>query len=116
MVFLVIPFVLITIIAVILYISSKLKPKKFPPGPKWKIPFIGNSWQLRKLSKELGGQHKAMEKLCEVYSSNVIGLKLGTELVIYARSYEIVKEIHTREAFDGRPDNFFLRLRTMGTR
>lgn len=71
---------------------------------------------LRKLSKELKGQHKAFEHLCDRYNSPVIGLKLGSELVIYARSYAIVKQIHSREEFDGRPDNFFLRLRTMGTR
>lgn len=71
---------------------------------------------LRKLSKNLHGQHKALEYLCKKFNSPVIGLKLGTEFVIYARSYEIVKEIHSREEFDGRPDNFFLRLRTMGTR
>lgn len=46
----------------------------------------------------------------------MIGLKLGRELVVVAFTYPIVKEIHTRDEFDGRPDNFFLRLRTMGTR
>lgn len=30
--------------------------------------------------------------------------------------YKNVREIHTREEFDGRPDNFFMRLRTMGHR
>lgn len=90
--------------------------KKYYAGPKWRFPLIGNSCMLRKLSKELKGQHKAFEYLCDKYNSPVIGFKLGTELVIYARSYEIVKQIHSRDEFDGRPDNFFLRLRTMGTR
>lgn len=61
------------------------------------IPFIGNSWDLRKLSIKLGGQHKALEKMCEDYDSPVIGLKLGREFVIYARTYEIIKEIHSRD-------------------
>lgn len=30
--------------------------------------------------------------------------------------YKYVREIHTREEFDGRPDTFFMRLRTMGHR
>lgn len=85
-------------------------------GPQWILPFIGNSSYLRKLSKECGGQHKAFEKLSEMYNSSVIGLKLGTDYVVVALTYPNVKEIHTREEFDGRPDNFFLRLRTMGTR
>lgn len=80
------------------------------------IPFIGNSLDLRKLSKQLGGQHKALEQLCKDYNTPIIGLKLGSEFVIYARTYEIIKDIHSRDEFDGRPDNFFLRLRTMGTR
>lgn len=71
---------------------------------------------LRKLARESGGQYKAFEKLSEEYSSPVVGLKLGNELVVVAFSIPLVKEIHSREEFDGRPDNFFLRLRTMGTR
>jgi hypothetical protein len=43
-------------------------------------------------------------------------MKLGQELVVVGLTYPIVKEIHARDEFDGRPDNFFLRLRTMGTR
>lgn len=65
---------------------------------------------------EHGGQHKAFEKLSERYGKPLIGMKLGRELVVVAFTYPLVREIHAREEFDGRPDNFFLRLRTMGTR
>lgn len=82
----------------------------------WFLPFIGNAQQLRKLAKECGGQHKALQKLSEEYSSPVVGLKLGNELVVVAFTIPLVKEIYSSEVFDGRPDNFFLRLRTMGTR
>ena len=58
----------------------------------------------------------AFEKLSEEYKSPVVGLKLGNELVVVAMTYPIVKDLLTREEFDGRPDTFFLRLRTMGTR
>lgn len=51
-----------------------------------------------------------------MYKKPIIGLKLGTELVVVVQTYRLVKEIHMREEFDGRPDNFFFRLRTMGTR
>ncbi|XP_058465198.1 probable cytochrome P450 305a1 isoform X2 [Malaya genurostris] len=30
--------------------------------------------------------------------------------------YPAVREVHSKEVFDGRPNNFFIRLRTMGTR
>lgn len=85
-------------------------------GPNWYLPFIGNTSQIRKLAKESGGQHMAFEKLSEEYKSPLVGLKLGNELVVVAMTYPIVKDLLTREEFDGRPDTFFLRLRTMGTR
>lgn len=85
-------------------------------GPTWFLPFVGNAPLVRKLAVECGGQYKAFERLSEQYDSPVIGMKLGRELVIVAFTYPLVKEIHAREEFDGRPDNFFLRLRTMGTR
>lgn len=56
------------------------------------------------------------EQWMQKYNSPVIGLKLGRELVVVAMTYPIVHEVHTNEDFDGRPDNFFLRLRTMGSR
>ncbi|CRL00053.1 CLUMA_CG013340, isoform A [Clunio marinus] len=106
---------LIFIFGLVLYYHIKM-PYKFPPGPSFNIPIIGHSHLVRKLSKKYGGQHKAFESLLEKYGGPILGLKLGRELVIVAFTYDIVKEIHTREEFDGRPDNFFLRLRTMGTR
>lgn len=71
---------------------------------------------LRKLATKCGGQYKAFEALSVQYETPIIGMKLGQELVIVASTYPLVKEILSREEFDGRPDNFFLRLRTMGTR
>lgn len=71
---------------------------------------------LRKLAVKCEGQHKAFEKLSEQYGKPVIGMMLGRELVVIASTHHLVKQIFAREEFDGRPDNFFLRLRTMGTR
>lgn len=84
-------------------------------GPKWS-PLVGNTPELRREAKRLGGQHLVFEKWMKKYKSPVIGLKLGRELVVVALTYPIVRDVHTNEAFDGRPDNFFLRLRTMGSR
>lgn len=85
-------------------------------GPNW-IPIVGNTSQLRSEAKKVGGQqYLVYEKWMKKYNSPVIGLKLGRELVVVAMTYPIVHEVHTNEVFDGRPDNFFLRLRTMGSR
>lgn len=71
---------------------------------------------LRKAAKKYGSQIAVFRAWKEQYKSNVIGLKLGSELVVVALTYPIIHEVHTNEAYDGRPDNFFLRLRTMGSR
>lgn len=84
-------------------------------GPYW-LPIVSNTPYIRALARKLGGQHLAFEELSREYDSPVIGLKLGNDLVVVAMTYPIVREVHSNEDFDGRPDNFFLRLRTMGTR
>ncbi|XP_055385564.1 probable cytochrome P450 305a1 [Condylostylus longicornis] len=113
--------ILITLIVILIalltgWILKTIKrPPNFPPGPKW-WPYVGNTYQLRKLARDIGGQHLAFELWAQKYNSDIIGLKLGSEYVIVAFSYPHVRQIHTNEVFEGRPDNFFLRLRTMGTR
>ncbi|KAJ8934186.1 hypothetical protein NQ318_022687 [Aromia moschata] len=84
-------------------------------SPKW-LPFIGNLSELKKLSKELGGQHLALAALAKKYKTNVLGLKLGSEFVVTVFSYSVVRRVLTGHEYDGRPDNFFMRLRTMGTK
>ncbi|XP_050545535.1 probable cytochrome P450 305a1 isoform X2 [Daktulosphaira vitifoliae] len=91
------------------------KPTNFPPGPRW-IPFLGCTYQLTKLSSALGGQHKALENLRNQYNSDIIGLKLGHENVVVVYGNNLINEILHGEEFQGRPNNFFIRLRTMGKR
>uniref|UniRef100_A0A182JAI0 Uncharacterized protein n=1 Tax=Anopheles atroparvus TaxID=41427 RepID=A0A182JAI0_ANOAO len=56
------------------------------------------------------------DKLAEYHGSSVIGMKLGRERIVVCLGYNEVKEALLNEAFQGRPDNFFIRLRTLGTR
>ncbi|KAJ8933572.1 hypothetical protein NQ318_015958, partial [Aromia moschata] len=81
---------------------------------RW-LPFIGNS-ELKKLSKELGGLHLALAVIAKKYNTNVLGLNLGSEFVVTVFSYPVVRRVLTGHEYDGRPDNFFIRLRSMGTR
>lgn len=71
---------------------------------------------LRKAAQKYGSQIAAYSAWKDQYKSNVLGLKLGNELVVVVLSYPIFHEVMTNDAFDARPDNFFLRLRTMGSR
>lgn len=45
-----------------------------------------------------------------------MGLRLGRNLVVTVSGVDAVKEVLTRDEFDGRPDGFFFRLRTFGKR
>ncbi|XP_055528227.1 probable cytochrome P450 305a1 [Wyeomyia smithii] len=107
---------ILLIAALVGYLLQELqRPPNYPPGPRW-LPFVGNTPAIRKLARAAEGQHLAFETLAKQYNSAVIGLKLGREYVVVAMGYPAVREVHSKEVFDGRPNNFFIRLRTMGTR
>lgn len=84
-------------------------------GPRW-YPIVGNLLLLKKWARKLGGQDKVFEKWTHDYKSPIIGVKLGSQLFVIVTTYPLVRAVHTRDEFNGRPDSFFLRLRTMGTR
>lgn len=78
------------------------------------LPIVGNLPLLKKLSKELGGQYLALEHLAKKYKTRVLGLQLGSDFVITVFSYEVVRQVLTKEEYEGRPNSFFLKLRCMG--
>ncbi|KAH8371150.1 hypothetical protein KR093_006326 [Drosophila rubida] len=96
-------------------LNSMRRPKNFPPGPGF-LPWLGNTLQFRREARAAGGQHMLFEQWSKHYQSQLLGLKLGQEYVVVALGHELVREVQLQEVFEGRPDNFFLRLRTMGTR
>ncbi|XP_063236595.1 methyl farnesoate epoxidase-like [Bacillus rossius redtenbacheri] len=102
-------------VLVLLYVSCPRRPTNFPPGPRW-LPLVGSLPQLRRLSRRLGHMHLALLKLSELHDSPVVGLKLGGRAVVCVGSWDLVKRVLTGDEFAGRPDSFFSRLRSMGTR
>lgn len=80
------------------------------------MPFIGNTYLLAKLTAAKNGQYLAFEELRKRYNSDVIGLKLGREYVVVVFGNTLLTDTFHRNEFQGRPDNFFMRLRTMGRR
>ncbi|XP_059622194.1 probable cytochrome P450 305a1 [Phlebotomus argentipes] len=97
-----------------LYYTQK-RPKNFPPGPQW-VPIIGNSIQLRREARKLKGTHNVYQKWSkELNSPDVIGFRLGKQLVVVGLSVKAVKDIHMRSVFEGRPRNFFMKLRAFNT-
>ncbi|KAB0792147.1 hypothetical protein PPYR_14106 [Photinus pyralis] len=93
---------------------SVTKPRNFPPGPKW-LPMVGSLPFLKRLSIKLGSQHRALTEMSKQFKTNVLGLKLGGEIMISVEDYETIREVLTCEQYDQRPNNFFIRLRTLGT-
>lgn len=65
--------------------------------------------------KKFGYIHLVWQNLHEQYG-NVVGLRLGRNLVVTAFGPRAIQEVFTREEFNGRPDGFFFRMRTFGKR
>ncbi|XP_063920154.1 methyl farnesoate epoxidase-like isoform X2 [Zophobas morio] len=102
------------VILLLLLLWDTIKPKEYPPGPSW-VPIVGNFLDFRKRLATIGYHHLVWKEFSEEYGS-VVGLKMGRNFVVTVFGADAVKEILTREEFDGRPDGFFFRLRTFGKR
>ncbi|NP_001106220.1 probable cytochrome P450 305a1 isoform X1 [Bombyx mandarina] len=111
--------VLVCIIVIVLIccnvIRSVIKPEKFPPGPIW-YPFFGSSSIVQQMTSKHGSQWKALLELSKQWSTQVLGLKLGRELVVVVYGEKNVRQVFSESEFDGRPNSFFYKLRCLGKR
>nr|ARA91629.1 cytochrome P450 monooxygenase [Pieris rapae] len=108
--------VAVLVITIFGYIINTIsKPRNFPPGPKW-YPFVGSSAVVQKTTMQYGSQWKAFSNLAKEYSTNVLGLKLGSEQVVVVFGEKNIRQVFTEKEFEGRPDSFFIRLRCLGKR
>ncbi|KAK5640612.1 hypothetical protein RI129_011423 [Pyrocoelia pectoralis] len=106
---------LVVILLGMLMVYSMRKPKNFPPGPMW-WPLVGSSIEMKRESKLVGGRQQiVLEKMCKKWKTNVIGLKLGSQLVVCVSTFNVLKKVFDNEAFFARPNNFFIKLRTIGS-
>ncbi|KAB0792304.1 hypothetical protein PPYR_14263 [Photinus pyralis] len=105
---------LIFLVSVLLYYSSK-KPHNYPPGPPW-LPVVGSLPYVRRFSKRVGrGQHDVLREMCKHWNTNVLGLKAGEQLLVAVCDYPIIKKMLDSEVYNARPNNFFGKLRTIGS-
>ncbi|XP_015607062.1 methyl farnesoate epoxidase [Cephus cinctus] len=90
-----------------------MPPEKFPPGPRG-LPLIGNILDLKRIIKKTKYLGDAWCQLAKDYGS-VVGLRLGfSDPLIIVSGREAVLEMLNREEFDGRPEGYMFRLRTLG--
>lgn len=54
--------------------------------------------------------------MAKEFSTSVLGLKMGMELVVVVYGEKNIRQVFTEKEFEGRPDNFFIRLRCLGKR
>ncbi|PSN35367.1 putative cytochrome P450 303a1 [Blattella germanica] len=103
----------VIILGLLVYYDTR-KPKNFPPGPGW-LPILGSALTVHKLRKKTGYLYQATAELAKQYGP-VVGLRVGKDRQVVAFSYEAIKEMLSREEFDGRPQGPFYETRTWGIR
>ncbi|XP_051176228.1 uncharacterized protein LOC127291258 [Leptopilina boulardi] len=110
-----IPFLCCFFILVFKVLLDWIRETKFPPGPRG-LPILGNILDLKKLLNEKKYLSHVYRNLAETYGP-IVGLKLGIgHPIILVSGRDAVLEMLSRPEFDGRPDTFSHRFRTMGER
>ncbi|KAF5282698.1 hypothetical protein FQA39_LY17505 [Lamprigera yunnana] len=97
-----------------LVLYSVRKLRNYPPGPTW-LPIVGCLPYVNKIAKKVqGGQHIILNEISKRWKTDVLGLKFGKQLVVAVSSYEVIRDVYANDAFNGRPNNFFGKLRQIG--
>ncbi|XP_065208483.1 methyl farnesoate epoxidase-like isoform X2 [Planococcus citri] len=107
-------FALVILLIICVLAFANQKPKNYPPGPSW-LPFLGCFLQIRNIHAKKPYYHLVWAQMQQMYGP-VVGLKLGMNKVIVVSGYEAVQQAMFKTDFQGRPDGFCFRLRTMGQR
>ncbi|CAD7080762.1 unnamed protein product [Hermetia illucens] len=107
--------VLFVITILILFIwKDTEKPQGFPPGPKW-LPIVGSIPLIQQLHQFYKFYHLVWQHFTSYYGP-VVGFRIGRDKLVVVSGREAIKELYSREEFNGRPKGFFFRVRTFGKR
>nr|CAD7426505.1 unnamed protein product [Timema monikensis] len=83
-------------------------------GPQW-LPVLGSALAVHQLRKRTGYLYEATAELARQYGP-VVGLKVGKDRTVVLCGYDGIKDMLSREEFDGRPQGPFYETRTWGIR
>lgn len=78
-------------------------------GPPW-LPILGSAMTVQKLRKKTGYLYKACTLLANQHGP-VVGLKVGKDRQVVCCGYDAIKEMLTKDDFDGRPQGPFYETR-----
>uniref|UniRef100_A0A914Q7P5 Cytochrome P450 n=1 Tax=Panagrolaimus davidi TaxID=227884 RepID=A0A914Q7P5_9BILA len=90
-----------TVIAAVIYLLFKEKPKNLPPGPPTAaLPFFGHLLSLGKHPQE------TLSKWCSETQSDIIHCYFGQKLVIVLNNYSLIKEAFLDDNYSARAQPF----------
>lgn len=75
------------------------------------FPVVGNLFSLWLSLRKLKYHHRVWQDWSRKYG-NILGLRLGNINVVVISGRDMIKEVSSREVFDGRPNGFFYLLRS----
>jgi hypothetical protein len=79
------------------------------------MPILGSALQVHRLRKQTGYLYRATAVLAQHYGP-VVGLKVGKDRQVVLCGYDAIRDMLSREEFDGRPQGPFYETRTWGKR
>lgn len=81
------------------------------------MPVVGSALTIHKVRKEKEGYlYLATAELAKQHNTGCVGLRIGKDRTVVCISYDSIKEMLTKEDFDGRPQGPFYETRTWGVR
>ncbi|XP_045450914.1 farnesoate epoxidase-like [Melitaea cinxia] len=103
---------IIFILFLIIFKELIQKPPSYPPGPPL-VPLLGNLLSVWLNLKKFKYHHSIWQNWSHKYG-NILGLRLGFVNVVVVSGKHFIKEVSTRDVFDGRPNGFFYLMRSFG--
>ena len=81
------------------WFMSTRHPKNFPPGPRFPLPFVGDSYVIGNVDIGTG-----VLQLQKKYG-DVIGMFIGSQRSVFLCDYDIIKEALSKDEVSGRKQN-----------